>query len=65
MPKHPEITIKIINNKDATLIILQCLDALLNSGKKNEAKMFLTDIRKVGLMPAIYTWFNIERETLK
>lgn len=65
MPKHPEITIKITQPTDNTLLVLQCLDMFWKYEIQAEAEEFINDIAQMGLVPAVQAWFNVEIEAQK
>jgi hypothetical protein len=65
MPKHSEITIKIIQPIDNTRLVLQCLDSFCKHEIQSEAEYFITDIGDMGLLSAIRAWFNVENEGQK
>ena len=63
-PKHPEITVKVLNFQDDRVeIILTCLRALKQRGIMDELPTFADYISKAGpngLIERIKDWFNVE-----
>ncbi len=62
MPKHPEHTVAITNQIDATRLILQCLHIFIINNMQNEGEQFILDVNDMGLEPAIRKWFSVEQE---